>query len=262
MPSSLTAVPPIASVCSTRPPVSVLVRAPAALRARFFWGAWVRRLRAWRFVSRLGLTRGVLHCRAAYLLSRGRPEPRMPALPRHRSDQTRRGRYGNVRPLRIGYASRPRLSPRLTLGGLASPRKPWACGGGVSRAALATHASILAPQASTAGSPCRFAHLGTLPYHPEPVRVRRFGAVLSPVYCRRAPTRPVSCYALFECMAASKPTSWLSGRAHILCHSARTWGPWRAVWAVSLSSAQLSPRALTPPLWGRGIRSSARFGRR
>ena len=77
---------------------------------------------------------------------------------------------------------------------------------------------------------------------------------LSPAHCRRAPTRPVSCYALFECMAASKPTSWLSGRAHILCHLARPLGPWRAVWAVSLSSAQLSPRALTP-----GVRPSA-FG--
>ena len=45
------------------------------------------------------------------------------------------------------------------------------------------------------------------------------------VYCRRMSTRPVSCYALFEWMAASKPTSWLSGRTHILCHSAGTWGP-------------------------------------
>ena len=177
--------------------------------------------------------------------------------------RTLRGRYGNVRPLRIGYACRPRLSPRLTLGGLASPRKPWACGVSVSRAHLATHASILAPAPSTGGHPSGFSQRGTLPYRRRmDPPARRFGAVLSPVYCRRAPTRPVSCYALFECMAASKPTSWLSGRAHILCHSARTWGPWRAVWAVSLSSAQLSPRALTPPLWGRGIRSSARFGRR
>ena len=32
--------------------------------------------------------------------------------------------YRNVRLLRIGYASRPRLSSRLTLGGLALPRKP------------------------------------------------------------------------------------------------------------------------------------------
>ena len=35
MPSSLTMVPPIASVCSTRPPVSVLVRAPAGLPRGF-----------------------------------------------------------------------------------------------------------------------------------------------------------------------------------------------------------------------------------
>ena len=33
-------------------------------------------------------------------------------------------RYGNVDPLRIGYACRPRLSSRLTLGGLALPRNP------------------------------------------------------------------------------------------------------------------------------------------
>ena len=78
--------------------------------------------------------------------------------------RTLRGRYGNVRPLRIGYACRPRLSPRLTLGGLASPRKPWACGVSVSRAHLATHASILAPAPSTGGHPSGFSQRGTLPY--------------------------------------------------------------------------------------------------
>ena len=36
----------------------------------------------------------------------------------------RASRYGNVDPLRIGYASLPRLSSRLTLGGLALPRNP------------------------------------------------------------------------------------------------------------------------------------------
>ena len=172
------------------------------------------------------------------------------------------GRYGNVCPLCIGYACRPRLSSRLTLGGLAFPRKPWAYGGRVSRSALVTHASILASRRSTVGRPPASTRTGRLPYHRPEGRSAASAPCLSPVYCRRMSTRPVSCYALFECMAASKPTSWLSGRAHILCHSARTWGPWRAVWAVSLSSAQLSPRALTPPLWGRGIRSSARFGRR
>ena len=35
-----------------------------------------------------------------------------------------RQRYGNIDPLCIGYAFRPRLSSRLTLGGLALPRNP------------------------------------------------------------------------------------------------------------------------------------------
>ena len=222
----------------------------------------MRRLRSRRFVSRLGLRgwrtslpAGLPAFTGASRTPRACPSPSP-------LGSTRRGRYGNVRPLRIGYASRPRLSPRLTLGGLASPRKPWACGGCVSRTSLATHASILARLRSTAGPPCRFAPQATLPYRRTIRPARRFGAVLSPVYCRRAPTRPVSCYALFECMAASKPTSWLSGRAHILCHSARTWGPWRAVWAVSLSSTQLSPHALTAGVRTCGIRSLIEVGRR
>ena len=165
MPSSLTTVPPIASVCSTRPPVSVLVRAPAALPARFFWGAWVRRLRPRDFVSRLGLA-----WLACFTTSRptgfhgGVQNPARLPFPVTARVVTRRGRYGNVRPLRIGYAFRPRLSPRLTLGGLASPRKPWACGVSVSRAHLATHASILAPAPSTGGHPSGFSQRGTLPY--------------------------------------------------------------------------------------------------
>ena len=38
-------------------------------------------------------------------------------------------------------------------------------------------------------------------------------------------SRPVSYYALFECMAASEPTSWLSLKSHILFHLTRTLGP-------------------------------------
>ena len=59
----------------------------------------------------------------------------------------------NIYLLCIGYAFRPRLSSRLTLGGLALPRKPWVYGGGVSHAALATHASILTSHRSTVGYP-------------------------------------------------------------------------------------------------------------
>ncbi len=62
---------------------------------------------------------------------------------------TRTRRYWNINQLCIDYASRPRLSSRLTLGGLAFPRNPWAFGGGVSHPSLATHAYILTRPRST-----------------------------------------------------------------------------------------------------------------
>ena len=117
------------------------------------------------FVSRLGLL-GSRTCLAPGLRAftgTSRTPLSMPFRVAARA-RARRRRYGNVRPLRIGYAFRPRLSPRLTLGGLASPRKPWACGGRVSRSSLATHASILASAPSTGGRPSGFARRGTLPY--------------------------------------------------------------------------------------------------
>jgi hypothetical protein len=43
---------------------------------------------------------------------------------------------------------------------------------------------------------------------------------LAPLHCLRMITRPVSYYALFEGMAASKPTSWLSSQSHIISHLA------------------------------------------
>jgi len=72
--------------------------------------------------------------------------------------------YGNINPLSIDYACRPRLRSRLTLGGLACPRKPWSFGGGVSHSSFATHACILTRVASTAGLPRRFTGHTTLPY--------------------------------------------------------------------------------------------------
>ena len=47
----------------------------------------------------------------------------------------------------------------------------------------------------------------------------------SPGHFRRRTSRPVSYYALFECMAASEPTSWLSSKSHILFHLTYTLGP-------------------------------------
>jgi hypothetical protein len=72
--------------------------------------------------------------------------------------------YGNINPLSIDYACRPRLRPRLTLGGLACPRNPWSSGGRVSHSSFATHACILTRDASTAGFPRRFTRDTTLPY--------------------------------------------------------------------------------------------------
>ena len=124
MPSSLTVVLPIASVCSTRPPVSVLVRAPTALPRGFS-----RKHGLTGFARSLRLA-SQASCRAdfhALRPTRFHGDVQNPArLPFSvaPSVMPRRRRCGNVCPLRIGYASRPRLSSRLTLGGLASPRNP------------------------------------------------------------------------------------------------------------------------------------------
>ena len=102
--------------------------------------------------------------------------------------------YGNINPLSIDYACRPRLRSRLTLGGLAWPRNPWSFGGGVSHSSFATHACILTRVPSTAGLPRRFLRHTTLPYpsahlagRPQTIdRLLRechsFGGVLEPRY--------------------------------------------------------------------------------
>ena len=123
MPSSLTMVLPIALVFSTRLPVSVLVRAPRCLLRGFSWKHGLAGF-ARSFVSRLGRIRRGFACAVPYALSRGRPEPRPATLLRHPIVVTASWWYRNVDLLCIGYACRPRLSSRLTLGGLALPRNP------------------------------------------------------------------------------------------------------------------------------------------
>ena len=111
----------------------------------------------------------------AYTKSRGLPSPRFIYLPASlhclrsqsgsdRSDLLNEVRHPlsnsasawtvarwcwNINQLCIDYASRPRLSSRLTLGGLALPRNPWIFGGGVSHPSFATHANILTRPRST-----------------------------------------------------------------------------------------------------------------
>ena len=89
--------------------------------------------------------------------------------------------HGNINPLSIDYACRPRLRSRLTLGGLTWPRNPWSFGGRGSHSAFATHACILTRTPSTPGSPRSFTGCTTLPYpsprlHPHPPPPQRDGS--------------------------------------------------------------------------------------
>ncbi len=106
------------------------------------------------------------------------------------STRTHHHGHGNINPLSIDYACRPRLRSRLTLGGLTWPRNPWSFGGRGSHSAFATHACILTRTPSTPGSRRRFAGCTTLPY---PTRhtsdCHGFGGALEPpLHCRRRTT--------------------------------------------------------------------------
>ena len=90
--------------------------------------------------------------------------PRRAFLSKRRSPWARMWWYGNINPLSIDYASRPRLRSRLTLGGRTFPRNPWTIGGGDSHSSFATHAYILTRAASTAGLRRRFSGYSTLLY--------------------------------------------------------------------------------------------------
>src|SRR5439155_10197907 len=86
--------------------------------------------------------------------------------------------YGNINPLSIDYACRPRLRSRLTLGGLAWPRNPWSFGGQGSHlpyrySCLHSHSPHLHHQSLD-----DFPGEGTLPY-PTPKKggCRGFGGV-------------------------------------------------------------------------------------
>ena len=64
-----------------------------------------------------------------------------------------------------GYASRPRLRPRLTQGRSALPWNPWIFGRKDSHLTLATHSGILSSEHSTPPYRCSFFALSMLLYH-------------------------------------------------------------------------------------------------
>ena len=94
--------------------------------------------------------------------------------------------YWNINQLCIDYALRPRLSSRLTLGGLAFPRNPWAFGGGVSHPSLATHAGIRTRPRSTTVSTAASLRERRSPTTPACAEIRSFGSRLEPRYIVRA----------------------------------------------------------------------------
>ena len=190
-------------------------------------------------------------CGSCYTLTPGQPPPgratllRHPngsptapsvrSLPRHPRRDARLGclasggsawtaarGYGNINPLSIDYACRPRLRPRLTLGGLACPRNPWSSGGNVSHVSFATHACILTRVTSTAGSPRCFTPHATLPYPSQQSwNAAASAACLSPVTLSARNHLTSELLRTLSRVAASKPTSWLSLQLHILSHLAR-----------------------------------------
>src|SRR5687767_4553780 len=99
------------------------------------------------------------------------------SLPRQPIGQTDATWYGNINPLAIDYAFRPRLRSRLTLSRRTLLRNPWAIGGRDSHPPFVTHAGILTSHASTAGFRRRFTGMGTLSYPaigPKTSRTRSF----------------------------------------------------------------------------------------
>jgi hypothetical protein len=126
-------------------------------------------------IARVGLPSCVTPSLAYYPI-RSQPPPHAPEgtrrvgwLVSRGSAWARHSGYGNINPLSIDYACRPRLRSRLTLGGLAWPRNPWSSGGGVSHPSFATHACILTRVPSTPRSPGCFPRHTTLPYPPTPL---------------------------------------------------------------------------------------------
>src|SRR5436190_23924094 len=86
--------------------------------------------------------------------------------------------YGNINPLAIGYAFRPRLRSRLTLSRRTLLRKPRTIGGGDSHPPCATYAGILTSRRSTAALATASPRTGTLSYRsrdPKVPRARSFG---------------------------------------------------------------------------------------
>ena len=157
-----------------------------------------------RSASRLRLMQGGFSSPAATPLAPVFPFPARVHCPCPRISSIMQ--YRNLNLLSIGYAFQPRLRPRLTQSRSALLWKPWIFGRKDSHLTLATHSGILSSWLSTApygtASSCHQCS-STSHFCGSTASVLCF----SPGHFRRRTSRLVSYYALFECMAASEPTS-------------------------------------------------------
>ena len=108
----------------------------------------------------------------------------------------------------IAFAFQLRLRSRLTLIRLALIRNPWVFGGRVSRPSYRYSCLQFRFQSLHCLSQGNFDGAGMLLYHCTQMgTIHSFGTKLMPANYRRRAARLVSYYALFQGMAASKPTS-------------------------------------------------------
>ena len=114
--------------------------------------------------------------------------------------------YRNLNLLSIDYVLRPCLRSRLTQSRSALLWKPQIFGRKDSHLSLATHSGILSSLRSTApsGTASMLSECSSTDVLIHPTASV---ACFSPGHFRRRDSRLVSCYALFECVAASEPTS-------------------------------------------------------
>ena len=182
MPSSLTWFLSRTLVCSTHPPVSVCGTGRRAPTLRRLFSASVER-GSLRVASPLPLARP--------------PQPTGgPASRPRRRLRSRAGRR-NVRLLSIGYAFRPRLRSRLTLGGRTWPRNPWICGGRDSHPPFRYSCLHGLPHALHHPSRGGFGARAALSYQLQ-CNSAASAARFSPDHFRRGVSRPVRCYAIFK----------------------------------------------------------------
>ena len=166
----------------------------------------------------------------------------LPRLPHQSSPHTR---LWNVNQISVAYALRPRLRARLTPGGRTCPGKPWDSGGGDSHPPFRYSCPHNRWQAVHGCSRARFAPAchAPLPVH---IVLRVFGA---PLDSRSFSARDLSASQLLrtvQMVAASKPTSWLSTRPHILSDLAALGGLRRRSGLFPSRQRSLAPAASLP----------------